>query len=252
MKGLFLVMKKFLEKRYGAEIVTSDQRYYVINEAVNLDRKAIFIAIPKTGTTSVRRQMKQRGIPIVPNPHLNILQVRDLIYVHLLKITLGGNRAFPNNEVPDDLALRQEAQKIFDACFKFSAVRNPWARAVSLYFRREGITTNERISFEEFCQQHLYASDTCRQPTMHKNQYDWLCNEKGENQMDYIYKVENFDQAIHEIRELTHGRLVLKNVEKNRNPGSQSMNYRDMYNDVTRKLIGTRFEKDIDIFKYTF
>jgi hypothetical protein len=252
MKGLFLLTKKWLERRYGVEIISSDAKYHVINEAVNLDRKAIFIAIPKTGTTSVRRQMKQKGIPIVPNPHLNILQVRDLIYVHLLKITLGGNQTFPNSEVPDDLAIRQQAKEIFDSCFKFSAVRNPWARAVSLYFRREGITTHERISFEEFCRQHLYASDTCRQPTLHKNQYDWLCNQKGENQMDYIYKVENFNQAVHEIRELTHGRLVLKNVEKNKNPGSQSMNYRDMYNDSTRKLIASRFEKDIDIFKYTF
>jgi len=252
MKGLFLVTKKFLEKRYGAEIVTSDQKYYVINEAVNLDLKAIFIAIPKTGTTSVRRQMKQRGIPIIPNPHLNILQVRDLIYVHLLKITLGGNRTFPNNDLPDDPGLRAEAKEIFTSCFKFSGVRNPWARAVSLYFRREGIRTRETISFEEFCQQHMHASDTCRQPTLHRNQYDWLCDEKGENLMDYTYKVENFDQAISEISELTRGRLILKDLIKNRNPGSQSMNYREMYNDTTRKLIGTRFEKDIDIFKYTF
>ena len=125
-------------------------------------------------------------------------------------------------------------------------------KSCSLYSRGEAVQIRSEMTFEEFCEQHYYASDTCRYCTLHKNQYDWLCDENGVNKMDYVYKLENFDQAIEDIRELTDGRLVLKKVNRNKNPNSQSRNYRDMYTDRSRKIIADRFEKDIDMFKFTF
>jgi len=224
----------------------------IINEAVNIRKQVIFIAIPKTGTTSVRTQIKEEGLPIIPNSHLNIMQIRDLIYVYLLKSALGKNISFPTKEVVEDAILRKQSDELFSSFFKFSAVRNPWARAVSLYFRREGESVKDKMSFDEFCVNHFYASDTCFHPTLHKNQYDWLCDEKEINQMDFTYKVENFKQAINDIKERTNGRLQLTEVHENINPDSLSRSYRDIYNDKTREIIAERFEKDIDIFKYTF
>ncbi len=108
------------------------------------------------------------------------------------------------------------------------------------------------ISFENFCEKHIYASDTCIYPTLHANQLDWLVDESGEMVMDYIYKVENFDQAVQEIAERTNGRVQLSIRRSNYNPQSKSREYRNLYNDRTRRLIAERFEKDIDYFKYTF
>ncbi len=222
------------------------------NEAVNFEKQVIFIAIPKTGTTTVRSQIRGRGTPLIPNPHLDIMQVRDTLYVYFLKRALGQNTTFPTESIPADSDLRGRAQQVFDTFFKFSGVRNPWARAVSLFFRREGVQLRDRISFEDFCERHLYASDTCRQPTLHKNQLDWLCDENGRCVMDYVYKVENFASAIKEIEERTEGRLRLVNSVKNRNPCSQSRHYRELHSDRTRKIIAARFQKDIDYFQYTF
>ena len=59
----------------------------IVNEAVHLEKNWIFIAIPKTGTTSIRTQLKQKGVPLIPNPHLNILQVRDAINFFFLTFT---------------------------------------------------------------------------------------------------------------------------------------------------------------------
>ena len=70
--------------------------------------------------------------------------------------------------------------------------------------------------------------------------------------MDYIYRLEDFDQAINEIAERTNGRVHLERKNANRNPNSDSRSYRDLYTEETRKLIAKRFEKDIDRFKYTF
>jgi len=245
LKRLF---KKYLKFK-------SHYEYSTINQAINFDKKVIFIAIPKTGTTSIRTQLKKRGRPLIKDPHLNIRQVRQLIYFYLLKDNLGVNNNFPSNDILTDSKIWQKTDEIFNSFFKFSSVRNPWARAVSLYHRKEGTNKvskrlKDRMTFEEFCEQHFYASDTCIHPTSHKNQIDWLTSENGKLLMDYVYKLEDFDKAIVEIEKLTDGRLILNNIKKNTNQTTND--YRQMYNDKTRKIIEKRFEKDIDLFKYTF
>ena len=222
------------------------------NPSINMDKQAIFIAVPKTGTTSIRTQFRPKGSFLVKNVHLNICQVRDSIYVYLLMQQLSTNFSFPNTHALSDTEIRHKAHLIFTSFFKFASVRNPWARAVSLYKRREGVKMSNDISFNEFIEQHIYASDTCRQPTLHKNQYDWLCDEEGKFLMDYVYKLENFDTAIKEIAEITNNRVKLMSLQKNVNPVSSSVVYRDVYNDRTKNMIAKRFEKDIDYFKFTF
>lgn len=242
-----LIRRTTGKHRYQAPDVSS-----ILNEAVNFEKKIIFIAIPKTGTTTVRSQIKKKGVALIPNPHLNIMQVRDILYVYFLKCALGQNTSFPTESVPTDANIRAHAKNVFDTFFKFSAVRNPWARAVSLFFRREGIQLKDRISFEEFCDKHFYANDTCHHPTLHKNQIDWLCDENGQCIMDYVYKIENFEMAAKEINEQTDGRLQLSSKVKNKNPDSLSHRYREVYSERTRKIIEKRFQKDIDYFKYSF
>lgn len=222
------------------------------NESINLEQECIFVAVPKTGTTSVRDQLRQTGEFLIPNAHLNIMQLRELLYVHLLRSTLGANRSFPTESVLSDLEIREQASAMYGSFFKFSAVRNPWARAVSLYFRREGVLLKDEMSFDDFCERHLYASDTCWHPTLHRNQLDWLCDEFGVCQMDYVYKVEDFPEAIREIYAMTNGRIQLELHRANSNPDSKSGNYREMFSNRSRKLIEKRFERDIDYFKYTF
>ena len=245
-------LKRLIRKFIGNTPNAQGSEPLILNEAVNFGKRCIFIAVPKTGTTSVRNQLRQQGAPLIANPHLNIMQVRDSLYVYFLKRALGNNKTFPTEPIPGDADLRAQANEVFNTYFKFSAVRNPWARAISLYFRREGVQLKDKISFDEFCEDHLYASDTCCQPTVHKNQIDWLCNENGQCVMDYVYKLENFAEAIKDIEELTDGRLKITNKNENNNPKSPSREYRMLYTENTKKIIAKRFEKDIDYFEYTF
>jgi len=145
----------------------------------------------------------------------------------------------------------QSLSDTFGRFVKFSSVRNPWARAVSLYSRREGVKTRDKMSFADFCRNHMYASDSCRHPTLHHNQLDWICDEDGQCIMDYVYRLEDFDQAINETAERTDGRIQLASKKANQNPNSGSESYRDLYTEETRKLIASRFQKDIEFFKYT-
>ena len=70
--------------------------------------------------------------------------------------------------------------------------------------------------------------------------------------MDYVYKLENFDEAIKEIEERTDGRIKIESRDANKNPKSRSQNYRELYTDITKKVIADRFQRDIDYFEYTF
>lgn len=243
---------RFIQKIKGNISSKQSSDLLILNEAVNFEKQCIFIAIPKAGTTSVRLQLRQEGVPLIANPHLNIMQVRDSLYVYFLKLALGRNMTFPTESIPKDADLRTHANDVFNTFFKFSAVRNPWARTVSLYFRREGVQLKDKISFEEFCETHHYASDTCVHPTLHNNQIDWLCDESEKCIMDYVYKVENFEKARKEIEERTDGRIKLLSKYANYNPISLSGKYRTLYTGKTKTIIEKAFEKDIDYFKYTF
>lgn len=246
------LLKRILRKAIRSTSVQQEPKPLILNEAVNFDKQVIFIAVPKTGSTSVRVQIRPYGTPLIPNQHLNIVQIRDSLYVYFLTLALGNTIHFPSESIPTDADIRARSKEIFDTFFKFSAVRNPWARAVSLYYRREGVQVSDRLTFEQFCQDHFYASDTCRHPTLHKNQFDWHCDENGKSLMDYIFKIENFDDAINEIADRTNGRLQLTKLRENVNPLSLSHAYRDLYTEETKEIIAKRFEKDIDTFKYTF
>ena len=122
-----------------------------------------------------------------------------------------------------------------------------------MYYRTDGAQPlAPRLSFTEFCERHVHASDTCAHPTRHRNQYDGFCDAAGNNVMDYIYRVEDFATAVVEIAERTEGRIPLAAVRYKHNHPSPADTYRQLYTDRTRRLIAQHYELDIDHFKYTF
>lgn len=130
---------------------------------VNHEYRCIFIEVPKTASTSVRKVLGQPG-----TPHLDILQIRD--------------------EVPPE---------IFESYFKFGFVRNPWDRVVSLYQRKK---VHGQATFADFVHWIRNASDTCRYPREHENQLDWFTDENGEVIVDYIGKFETLAEDWSKIR----------------------------------------------------
>ncbi len=229
----------------------------ILNEAVDVDRGVVFIAIPRNGTTSVRRQLRQRGAPLIPNPHLGIVQVRDAMYTLALRAALGRNGTYPNPDAPTDADVRAQASATFAGLFKFAAVRNPWARAVSLWSRPATRDMPSRratraMPFARFLEHHVNASDNCVHPTRHCCQLDWLCDERGAVVVDYVYKLEEFARATEEIAALTGGRVALAPLRLNANPRSPAARYRELYTPRTRELVARRFARDIDHFGYAF
>lgn len=242
-------LKNNIRKRHGIGRI---QEIKNPCESIDLDRMVMFIAIPKTGSSSIRSYARGEGAYLLPQEHLNFQESRDALMAYLIRSKLGHNWAFPSPDVPsydELLALRNEK---IEQLVKFSVVRNPWARAVSLYFRSEGIKLSDRMSFDAFVERMSYASDTCVNPSRHQNQLDWLIDEKGRIAVDFVEKLEELSTKTDELNEKLQGRCKIGHARLNVNPASKSEKYRDIYSDASRKRIASLFEKDIDYFGYTF
>lgn len=207
--------------------------------------KCIFVAVPKTGCTSI---MSILGRP--PRPHLDIWQLKHDLEQHWTYYR------GPHDRLLQALYLllpapRREAigRGLFDSYFKFGFVRNPWERAVSLYERGEGIQMHDRMSFEEFIDWMQFSSSTCIHPPVHRHQFDWFVDPSGNILVDFIGRFEDLREnwafvcrrlGIH--KPLPHA---------NQNP-RRTKHYTEYYTPRTRQIIAERFRVDIEYFGYQF
>ena len=222
-----------------------------VNEAINFPLNCIFVAIPKTGTTSIMDQVASKGNHFIKTPHLTINQLRDIIYPYLLTCNLSTNSSYPTTDFhPSDEDIVNASKKLFDEMYKFGSVRNPWARVYSLYTREEGLESKDKMSFARFIDRLSYSSDTCIHPLRTKCQLDWFEDREGNVIADYIYKVEEMDEAVVKIREQTDGMISIR--KKHLNRVNKPDKYKEIYSGYDKKVVEKLFEKDIDYFKYTF
>ena len=181
--------------------------------------KCIFVEVPKTGTTSIRKII---GDPEKPHrkPHMNIYQIA-----------------------------RETQKEKFYAYFKFGFVRNPWDRAVSLYERREGLQLKSKMTFDEFIEWMKFSSCTCVHPVPHRYQLDWFVSPHGDVIVDFIGKFENLQDDWERVALKLGINRELPKI--NVNPVKRR-HYTEYYSDKTKKIISERFSVDIEYFGYEF
>jgi hypothetical protein len=182
---------------------------------VNHEIECIFVEIPKTASSSVRAVIGKPN-----NPHLNICQI-----------------------------LRTMDPVKFEEYFKFSFVRNPWDRVVSLYMRQEGLVVRKHMSFEQFVDWIQYSSATCLHPLPHVNQLDWLVDQHGNMMMDYVGRFER----LNDDWEVISGKLNITNRLSHINKNNlKDKHYSEYYNERTKNVVADKFRRDIEYFGYEF
>ena len=213
---------------------------------ISFKYKCIFIEVPKTGSSSIRKII---GHPQIP--HLDINEMEMKVKNSLPWDSKGYNilNSFYKKGFPENLKLKIGG-KILETYFKFGFVRNPWSRVVSLYNRKEGIQMQESMSFSEFVNWIEYSSDTCIHPSQKKSQLDWFKLENGKIKVDYIGKFENLNKDWEYISNQLGINERLPHINKNHS--IRKLNYREYYDDKTRDVIARKFKEDIDYFNYEF
>ena len=213
---------------------------------IDLEKKILFIHIPKTGGTSITKALsgdrshatlrhhllfKKRYIPnLFQNKKQNILSCSKIIYQQKLS----------KKKVP-----------LIDKNYKkFTIIRNPWARAVSWYKdvmrfepHRKGLGIPNNISFKNFLLTYGNKFGALRPQTY------WLIDWEGNINIDLICKLENLNQDWSKICNF----LSIKNLElPHINQAPNKYEWKNYYDNEAKKYIEKKYSYEIKKFEYEF
>lgn len=208
---------------------------------VSHNRKIIFIHIPKAGGSSIEKALGLYGADNrgnnAPDPDIlyGVENGRALQHLTALEI---------KSRIPPD---------IWEKYFKFSFVRNPFARLVSEYsWRSEKLKKNKLpdISFSEFIDQFLLpAMDGADKDVLadhFKPQTEFIFN-RNNLLVDFVGRLENFSEDF----QILCGKIGIKIRPPHINK-TKHRDYREYYDPETRKSVSKIYQKDLEKLNYSF
>jgi hypothetical protein len=198
--------------------------------------KFVFIAPPKTASSSVRRSLNSvSDVQSNGSPGSNL-------YYHVK---------------PEKLKKYFEDKNWnWDEYFKFAFVRNPWSRLVSQWQYRLRIAGKPNAEWEtfgknsiKFINKHKSFDNYIRNIRPFNFMcYSWIYNKSGEQLVDFIGKFENLQQDYDTVCDKI-GIPRKKLPHKNK---STPKHYSEYYDDETKQIVAKKFKKDIEYFEYEF
>ena len=195
-------------------------------------QKAIFHHIPKTGGTSIRAYLE------------NYIHGKD-VYRHR-----------PPSKCIEDGRIHP---KWFFESFKFAFVRNPFARAVSVWEFRGRTDIKRRhncATFEEFIKYyypHMPLQDWDPVEATMCPQHHFVINKKDSRlSMDFVGYYENLQTHFNKV--CTRLKLPVGTLEHRNKAWSLKKypHYSTYYTTELKQMVTEMYEEDLDTFKYTF
>jgi chondroitin 4-sulfotransferase 11 len=183
---------------------------------------------------------------------------RPFIFIHINKTagtSIGKAIGLP---LKDHLTAKEIISKVgqdkWDAAYKFTVVRNPWDKVVSLYeYRRRKNKTqidSRKIDFETWVKA-TYGEN--KDPFFYNNinsfqpQVDWLKDHQGKLSFDYAAKFESLNSDFDHIKAVIGIDADLPHLN-----ATNRASYQTYYNDDTREIVARWFHEDIEVFGYEF
>jgi len=192
---------------------------------ISKKHKFIFIHITKCGGTSVQNALEKYGGEYLWNR--DEMKKENHQYMHPKHV----------------LAEKYSLTKHWKNSFKFTFIRNPWSREISTYFYGKKMNKS-RGTFEE----HLTSIEFNNYPLHHGNQYNWLLSHNGKMELNFIGRLENFQEDFDVISDrigIPQQKLPHKNKTKHKH-------YTEYYNDETKQIVAEKYARDIEYFGYKF
>ena len=217
--------------------------------------KFIFFSFPKTGSESVRRLLDPysdiHGVPfwkrITKNP----------FFSHISPI--------------ETMAIFNEYGWNYDDYYKFTFVRNPWARMVSLYNMIYQVSSNHKVkdkirriiyripSFNDWLISTSPSGEGAGGPANQRWQVygaysikNYILDESGNELVNDVIKLEEINNQL----PITLKQIGIPQSENIYipfiNKGKKTGEYKDYYNDSSRELIYLRYAYDIERFGYKY
>jgi len=209
--------------------------------------KFLFVHIAKTGGTSIRSAMERYKWSDPYRIPLFLASRLSSITNHRIACK------FPRH-AKIIAAYEMLPKELFDELFKFAFVRNPWDLQVSSYhhiLRERPQLLTGIDNFEAFLRWKLdpnrayhYIVDTSIEL-----QSDYVIDLNGNIIVNYIGRYEKLNEDFKEVCNKV-GIIPPKLPHKRQAKGRAS--YKKYYNDATTQLIAEYFQRDIEMFGYSF
>jgi hypothetical protein len=203
---------------------------------ISIDRKFLFVHIPKTGGNSIQNVIRQYSDDQVVclAPHQD--------GVEQFEVRSARFNTKKHSSLTD--YFREYGAELFASLFKFTCVRNPWDRVVSSYFSpHRGKVKWTRVDFI----QHI--ADT--RPV---SRYIFLDNGSKSTisaftkNIDYFLRFESLQFDFNNLCEKV-GIFAQELPRRNR---SSRQPYPGYYDAESRDLVATKFQDEIEFFGYDF
>ncbi|NVM35927.1 MAG: sulfotransferase family 2 domain-containing protein [Candidatus Lokiarchaeota archaeon] len=200
--------------------------------------KLFSIHIPKTGGTSVRTLCAKHKIDRMP-------------------LTSFHDAA---------IQCREKYKDEFENRFKYTIVRNPWDRMVSVFhyykhnWKKEGhkhisdkLPKDFKTYVLNYCKKGVDGpiSEAFDYPEI--NQINWITDEDGKLLVDYIIRFENLEQDTKEMfKKIGFANYENISIPLIRKSNNRLEDYREHYDEETKEIIKDFCDADINYFKYEF
>lgn len=185
----------------------------------------IFVHIPKCAGTSIRQSLQGRAT---------------------------GHRALDGYRT-------MLGDELFNECFKFTFVRNPWDRLVSAFYflKNKDLKSNQKWAKEHLSDFETFDAfvhgwvnrETIWTYSHFRPQFQFLCLEGTLPAVDFIGFYENLADDFRLIANRLGKQALL--AEENKN-SLRTRDYRACYNDDTRRIVAEAYAEDIELFGYSF
>ncbi|MFZ9736450.1 MAG: sulfotransferase family 2 domain-containing protein [Prochlorotrichaceae cyanobacterium] len=216
---------------------------------ISYDRQFIFFHVTKAAGTSVKKALD----PYAQEPE------KFKIARPPREVDGAPNSFYEMWESMLWHAKARDAQKelspdIYDRFYKFAFVRNPWDWQVSYYhfiLKQEDHIRHEQVKsmvggFEEYLDWVIATKNPFPKGAT-KLQAEIITDKSGELIVDYVGRYETIHQDFNDVCQRLGLAVTLPHLNQ-----SQHRDYRNYYNDRTRKLVAEYFQQDIELFGYTF
>lgn len=220
-------------------------------------RKIIKSKIPKTFRSAIQRC---RGVSVYHHYYND----NKCIFIHIPK-SAGqsvGESLF-NDRRPGHWSIRDfewEDYSKFISYKKFTFVRNPWDRLVSAYnylintskYEKDVIFSKNVLSqytdFEDFVLHGLRNPDVLAWVHF-RTQVSFLKDSKNNINIDYIGRFERINDDFNELCD----RFNIDPISSlGKHNASIHQDYRDYYNEETKKIVFDVYREDVELFGYEF
>ena len=221
----------------------------------------IFVHIPKTAGRSVELFfMNKLDLDRENDAHREQLLITDN------DIPARGTEKLSHLSASEYVQCGHITQQEFSSFYKFSFVRNPWARLVSEYRYRNYLSHK---SFKDFVMNKLPAPGRDDKYRHIMPQTEMLYDREGNLLVDFVGKFECLqqdfgkvcdhlgfaDSSLPHVNSSDKKSRELRRKIRNflyRNGESELRNYVDFYDTETREIVTSLYRADIENFGYNF